>query len=73
MADAALNGDDVGPLHGIHLGIKESSPPRGAVHGAELILDPAWSDGDAVVVSRLRDAGGIIMGKTTTMESRSHP
>jgi aspartyl-tRNA(Asn)/glutamyl-tRNA(Gln) amidotransferase subunit A len=32
-------------------------------------LDPEWGDGEeSVVVSRLREAGTIIVGKTTTME-----
>jgi aspartyl-tRNA(Asn)/glutamyl-tRNA(Gln) amidotransferase subunit A len=68
--DAALAaGADVGPLAGIPLGIKDIITTSEAPSTAQsLILDPAWSDGDAVVVSRLRDAGGIVMGKTTTME-----
>jgi aspartyl-tRNA(Asn)/glutamyl-tRNA(Gln) amidotransferase subunit A len=69
-ADEALaRGDDVGPLHGIPLGIKDIITTVEAPTTAQsLILDPAWSHGDAVVVSRLRDAGGIVMGKTSTME-----
>jgi aspartyl-tRNA(Asn)/glutamyl-tRNA(Gln) amidotransferase subunit A len=32
-------------------------------------LDPAWGEqGDGPVITRLREAGAIIMGKTTTME-----
>jgi aspartyl-tRNA(Asn)/glutamyl-tRNA(Gln) amidotransferase subunit A len=70
-ADAALSaGEEVGPLHGIPLGIKDIIQTSEAPATAQsLILDPAWSTGeDAVVVSRLRDAGGIVMGKLTTME-----
>jgi len=69
-ADEALTrGAEVGPLHGIPLGIKDIITTVEAPSTAQsLILDPAWSHGDAVVVSRLREAGGIIMGKTTTME-----
>jgi aspartyl-tRNA(Asn)/glutamyl-tRNA(Gln) amidotransferase subunit A len=68
--DAALAaGQDPGPLAGIPLGIKDIITTSEAPSTAQsLVLDPAWSDGDAVVVSRLRDAGGIVMGKTTTME-----
>ncbi|MCP4225280.1 MAG: amidase, partial [Actinomycetia bacterium] len=42
---------------------------EGPTTAQSLVLDPSWGDqGDAVVVSRLRAAGAIIMGKTTTME-----
>jgi Asp-tRNA(Asn)/Glu-tRNA(Gln) amidotransferase A subunit family amidase len=70
LADTALAaGDAVGPLHGIPLGIKDIITTSEAPSTAQsLVLDPAWSQGDAVVVERLRGAGGIIMGKLTTME-----
>jgi aspartyl-tRNA(Asn)/glutamyl-tRNA(Gln) amidotransferase subunit A len=71
-ADAELAaGTDRGPLHGIPLGIKDIiSTTEGPTTAQSLILDPAWgaSVGDAVVVTRLRDAGGIVVGKTSTME-----
>lgn len=62
-------GDEVGPLAGIPLGIKDIITTSEAVSTAQsLVLDPAWSNGDAEVVARLRSAGGVIMGKLTTME-----
>ena len=64
-------GDPVGPLHGIPLGIKDIiSTAEGTSTAQSLVLDPQWGieQGDAVVVSRLRSAGGIVMGKLTTME-----
>lgn len=63
-------GIDRGPLHGIPLGIKDIISTSDAPTTAQsLILDPAWGDqGDAPVVARLRAAGGIVTGKTTTME-----
>jgi aspartyl-tRNA(Asn)/glutamyl-tRNA(Gln) amidotransferase subunit A len=69
-ADEQLaSGAEVGPLHGIPLGIKDIITTSEAPSTAQsLILDPAWSHGDAEVVSRLRGAGGIVMGKMTTME-----
>lgn len=69
-ADAALTaGAGVGPLHGIPLGIKDIIATREAPATAQsLILDPDWGSGDAVAVSRLRAAGGIVLAKTTTME-----
>jgi aspartyl-tRNA(Asn)/glutamyl-tRNA(Gln) amidotransferase subunit A len=66
---AIAAGEEIGPLAGIPLGIKDIITTSEAPSTAQsLVLDPAWSDGDAVVVSRLREAGGIVMGKTTTME-----
>lgn len=62
-------GETVGPLAGIPLGIKDIITTSEAVSTAQsLVLDPAWSSGDAEVVKRLRAAGGIVTGKLTTME-----
>jgi len=71
-ADAALAaGEEIGPLHGIPIGIKDIiSTSEGTSTAQSLVLDPQWGidRGDAVVVSRLRAAGAVIMGKLTTME-----
>ncbi len=70
-ADAELAaGDDRGPLHGIPLGIKDIiATDEGPTTAQSLVLDPAWGDaGDGPVMGRLRQAGAVIMGKTTTME-----
>ncbi len=70
-ADAELaSGDDRGPLHGIPLGIKDIiATDEGPTTAQSLVLDPAWgSGGDGPVMTRLRAAGAIVMGKTTTME-----
>jgi aspartyl-tRNA(Asn)/glutamyl-tRNA(Gln) amidotransferase subunit A len=64
-------GSQAGPLEGIPLGIKDIiSTIEGRTTAQSLVLDPAWGagQGDAVVVQRLRSAGGVITGKTTTME-----
>ena len=69
--DAELKaGSDRGPLHGIPMGIKDIiATDDGPTTAQSLILDPAWGDqGDAPVVARLRAAGSVIVGKTTTME-----
>ncbi len=71
QADADLaNGVDRGPLQGIPLGIKDIIATDNAPTTAQsLILDPTWGDqGDAPVVARLRAAGAVITGKTSTME-----
>lgn len=71
QADTDLaNGVDKGPLQGIPLGIKDILATDNAPTTAQsLILDPEWGEqGDAPVVARLRAAGAVIAGKTTTME-----
>jgi aspartyl-tRNA(Asn)/glutamyl-tRNA(Gln) amidotransferase subunit A len=70
-ADAELAaGVDHGPLHGIPLGIKDIiATDEGETTAQSLILDRAWgAAGDAPVVARLRAAGAVITGKTSTME-----
>ncbi len=70
-ADAELAaGNDRGPLHGIPLGIKDIlATDEGPTTAQSLVLDPAWGDqGDGPVIRRLRAAGAVVMGKTTTME-----
>jgi aspartyl-tRNA(Asn)/glutamyl-tRNA(Gln) amidotransferase subunit A len=70
--DAELaEGVDRGPLHGIPIGVKDIiASIEGPTTAQSLILDPAWgtSWGDAPVVQRLRAAGAVVTGKTTTME-----
>jgi amidase len=63
---ATARGDDAGPLHGVPMTIKDS------FNVAELHTtwgNPAFKDfvagSDATVVQRLRQAGAIIVGKTT--------
>jgi aspartyl-tRNA(Asn)/glutamyl-tRNA(Gln) amidotransferase subunit A len=71
QADRELaDGVDRGPLHGIPLGIKDIiATDEGETTAQSLILDRDWgAGGDAVVVARLRAGGGIIVGKSTTME-----
>jgi len=69
-ADAELAaGMDRGPLHGIPLGIKDIiTTDEGPTTAQSLVHDPEWNRQDAVVVRRLRESGGVIVGKTTTME-----
>jgi aspartyl-tRNA(Asn)/glutamyl-tRNA(Gln) amidotransferase subunit A len=70
-ADAELAaGTDRGVLHGIPLGVKDIIATEGAGTTAQsLIMDPAFGEmGDAPVVTRLKAAGGIVVGKATTME-----
>ncbi|HZX04753.1 amidase [Kribbella sp.] len=70
-ADAALAaGDDRGPLQGIPLAIKDIIAMKGAATTANSrVLASGWGAGtDAPVVARLRDAGAVFVGKSTTSE-----
>ena len=59
----------LGPLHGVPVGIKDiiDTSDRPTQHGSEIFVDhrPAT---DAACVARLRAAGAVVMGKTTTTE-----
>jgi len=66
-ADALLRaGVWLGPLHGIPYGVKDLFDTRGVVTGwgAEPFRDRV-PDRDAVIVTRLRAAGAVLLGKTT--------
>lgn len=65
-ADAALSaGRPIGPLHGVPMTVKESHDIAGLVTSWG---DPTYRDwraeADSVLVSRLKAAGAVIMGKT---------
>ncbi|KIA64013.1 amidase [Nocardia vulneris] len=59
-----------GPLHGIPVAVKDTmAVAEGPTTAQSLVHDRAWGAGrDAPVVARLKAAGAIIIGKTTTME-----
>jgi aspartyl-tRNA(Asn)/glutamyl-tRNA(Gln) amidotransferase subunit A len=70
-ADRELaSGLDRGPFHGIPVAIKDIiAVADGPTRANSLILDPAWGEGrEGLVIARLRAAGAVITGKTTTME-----
>lgn len=69
-ADRALaDGASIGPLHGIPLTIKDLEPVRGMpFEGGTYLRRGDVAAADNVVVARLRNAGAIILGKTTTPE-----
>ncbi len=70
-ADSELAaGTDRGPLHGIPFGIKDIiATDEGPTTAQSLVQDPAWGEqGDGPLMTRLRDAGVVVTGKTTTME-----
>ncbi|WP_238072008.1 amidase [Rhodococcus zopfii] len=63
-------GKDTGPLQGIPLAVKDIIAMRGAGTTANSrILDGGWCpDHEAPVAARLRAAGSVFVGKTTTSE-----
>ena len=63
-------GVDRGPLQGIPLAVKDIIATYDAPTTANSrVLDPEWGKGvDAPVVARLRSAGTVLLGKTTTSE-----
>lgn len=66
---AVLRGDRVGPLHGVPYSVKDLVITRGVrtAFGSR-IYEHNVPDEDAPVVERLRAAGAILVGKTTTPE-----
>ena len=66
---AVLDGEELGLLHGLPLGIKDLETTAGirTTSGSKLYADhiPAHDQG---VVANMRGAGGIILGKTNTPE-----
>ena len=65
-ADAALaRGDDVGPLHGLPITVKDAIETAGirSTGGAVELTDHVPAD-DAPVVARVKAAGAVVFGKT---------
>ncbi len=69
-ADAyRASGRPLGPLHGLPVGIKDIIDTKGVPTENGTPLDAGRRPGDdAVLVSNLREAGAIILGKTVTTE-----
>jgi Asp-tRNA(Asn)/Glu-tRNA(Gln) amidotransferase A subunit family amidase len=69
-ADRAVQaGEAVGPLHGVPIAIKDLTPTAGKRTTLGSYAFEHWvPDEDALVVERLRAAGAILVGKTTTPE-----
>ena len=69
-AEAAVGrGGELGPLHGLPIGIKDITETAGlrTTYGSKLYEDNV-PEVDALVVARLKQVGGIIIGKTNTPE-----
>jgi amidase len=66
---AVLRGDTLGPLHGLPIGLKDMTETAGlrTTYGSKL-YEHNVPDQDALLVTRLKEAGGIVIGKTNTPE-----
>lgn len=63
-------GDDVGQLGGVPIVVKDLlATDDGPTTGGSDVLDPHWGDrGDGSAVRRMRTAGAVLLGKSTTSE-----
>jgi len=76
LADAAAvderiaAGEDVGPLAGVPLGVKDLEDAAGFVttHGSAVFAGSPPATDDSPLVERLRAAGCVVVGKTNTPE-----
>jgi len=68
-ADAVARGDALGPLHGVPVAVKDTTPIAGHRTTLGSVAFEHWvPDHDAAIVRSLRRAGAIVVGKTTTPE-----
>lgn len=63
-------GEDVGPLAGVPIGVKDTEDAVGfrTTQGSLLFADRTPAAADSVLVDRLRQAGCVVVGKTNTPE-----
>jgi amidase/aspartyl-tRNA(Asn)/glutamyl-tRNA(Gln) amidotransferase subunit A len=66
---AVERGDDLGPLHGVPVAVKDLEDVAGVptTYGSKPLADTVPEE-DGPVVRRLREAGAIVLGKTNTPE-----
>jgi aspartyl-tRNA(Asn)/glutamyl-tRNA(Gln) amidotransferase subunit A len=62
------SGDHLGPLHGIPIAVKDNIATEGVPTTAGGAFCPMEFDGDATVVTALKRAGAVIVGKTNMHE-----
>jgi len=67
--EAIARKEEIGPLHGVPLSIKSSIEVKGfRVESGTRLRKGVVANRDAPLVSRLRDAGAVILGTTNTPE-----
>ena len=70
---AVMAGDDLGPLHGVPVGIKDIEATAGIrTTVGSRVFEQTVPGFDSVVVERVRAAGAVIIGKTNTPEIAIH-
>jgi aspartyl-tRNA(Asn)/glutamyl-tRNA(Gln) amidotransferase subunit A len=71
---AVMLGDDLGPLHGVPFSVKDLTYTAGVrTTMGSAIFENFVPTEDAVPVARLKHAGAILLGKTTTPEFGHKP
>jgi aspartyl-tRNA(Asn)/glutamyl-tRNA(Gln) amidotransferase subunit A len=66
---ALMRGDDLGPLHGLPVPIKDTQMTAGIrTTSGSLVFEDRVPERDSAVVERVRGAGAIILGKTNVPE-----
>ncbi|MEC7205645.1 MAG: amidase family protein, partial [Pseudomonadota bacterium] len=67
--EALVGGAELPPLHGLPFGVKDLNDTEGLVttYGSTLYRDNV-PEKDELLVGKLRQAGGIVLGKTATPE-----
>jgi Asp-tRNA(Asn)/Glu-tRNA(Gln) amidotransferase A subunit family amidase len=69
QAERLARGEDIGPLAGLPFGVKELESALGfRSTGASRVFADRWAEWDEVHVTRLKQAGAIILGKTNSPE-----
>ncbi|ROR46509.1 amidase [Kitasatospora cineracea] len=68
-----LPAEELGALHGVPVSIKDLTPTKGirTTYGSAFFQDHV-PDEDAILVTRIRQAGAVLLGKTTTPEFGLH-
>ena len=66
---AVMDGQDLGPLHGVPISVKDLEMTRGLrTTGGSLVFKDRVPEADSIVVERVRESGAVILGKTNTPE-----
>ena len=67
--DAVMKGEELGPLHGVPISVKDLEMSAGIrTTGGSLLFEDRVPEVDSAVVERVRAAGAVILGKTNTPE-----
>ncbi len=67
--DALVRGEEVGPLHGLPIPIKDTQMTAGVrTTMASVIFEDQIPERNAVIVDRIIGAGGLMLGKTNASE-----